>query len=92
MTLRWILIALSAALAVVLFVTGRVAIGVLLGAIVAVRIALLLSLRRRRKELRARFGGRTRPCARPDLVVISRSGALRVLVASRTSARHPRCR
>ena len=58
MTLRWILIALSTALAVALLLTGHIVIGVLLGAIVGVRIALLFSLRRRREELRARFANR----------------------------------
>jgi len=58
MTLRWILIGLSTALAVALLLTGHVVIGVLIGAMVCVRIALLFSLRRRRRELRDRFGGR----------------------------------
>jgi hypothetical protein len=56
MTLRWILVGLSAALAVAVLLTGHVVIGLLISAMVCVRIALLFSMRRRRNELRDRFG------------------------------------
>ena len=53
--LRWVLVGLSCALALVLLLRGNVLIGGLLAALVATRVVLLVQLRRRRNELRARW-------------------------------------
>jgi hypothetical protein len=50
---RWILVALTAALAVVLIVSGHVVLGVLLGAMAVTRAVLFVKMQRRRVMLRA---------------------------------------
>ena len=52
---RWILVALTAALAVVLIVRGNVVIGVLLGAMAVTRAVMFVTMRRRREEFRRRI-------------------------------------
>jgi len=62
---RWILVALTAALAVVLIVRGNVVIGVLLGAMAVTRAVMFVTMRRRREEFRRRIAqGRDRPAGR----------------------------
>jgi hypothetical protein len=56
--IRGLLVALTATLAVILILRGNVVIGVVLGALACARVALLVSVHRRRKELRQRFGRR----------------------------------
>jgi hypothetical protein len=56
--LRWFLVALGAALAVVLIVRGNVAIGLLIGAMSVVRAVLLVQLERRRSRWERRRPGR----------------------------------
>jgi hypothetical protein len=51
---RWILVSLSAVLAVVLVARGNVVIGVLLGALALTRIVLFVRLRQRRDRFRQR--------------------------------------
>ena len=51
---RWIVVALSAVLAVVLIVRGNVVIGVLVGALTLTRIVLFVRLGRRRDRFRQR--------------------------------------
>jgi hypothetical protein len=53
--LRWVMIALSAVLAVALVVHGNVVIGVLIGALAVTRAVMFVQLRRRRGELARRF-------------------------------------
>jgi hypothetical protein len=55
---RWILVALTAALAVVLIVSGHVVLGVLLGAMAVTRAVLFVKMQRRREMLRARIAQR----------------------------------
>ena len=55
---RWLLVALSAAIAVVLLVHGNVVLGVLLGAIVVTRAAMLSRMQRRRERFRRRIAAR----------------------------------
>ena len=52
MTLRWVLIGLSAVLAVVLIASGAVLIGALIGAMAIVRTVMFLQLRHRRQSFR----------------------------------------
>lgn len=56
--LRWVLVALGAALAVVLVLHGNVVIGVLIGAMAAVRVVLVVQVQRRRRRWRGRGRGR----------------------------------
>jgi hypothetical protein len=51
---RWILVVLSAVLAVVLIARGNVVIGVLVGALALTRIVLFVRLGRRRDRFRQR--------------------------------------
>jgi hypothetical protein len=51
---RWILIGLSVALAVVLIVRGNVVIGALIGAMAVARAVLFVHMRHRRDEIRKR--------------------------------------
>jgi hypothetical protein len=51
---RWILVALTAVLAVVLLVRGDVVIGVIVGALAGTRMALFVQLRQRRDRFRQR--------------------------------------
>jgi hypothetical protein len=53
--LRWVMIALNAALAIALMVRGNVVIGVLIGALAVTRAVMFITLRRRRAELARRF-------------------------------------
>lgn len=55
LTLRWVLAALTAALSVALIARGTVLIGLLIGALAAVRIVMLVTWTRRRGELARRF-------------------------------------
>ena len=56
--LRWVLVALSAALALVLIVHGNVIIGVLIAAMAFTRAVLFVRLHTRREELRRRVAQR----------------------------------
>jgi hypothetical protein len=58
LVIRCLLVALTAALSVALIVRGHLVLGVLLGALACTRVALLVVVRRRRKDLRRRFGKR----------------------------------
>jgi hypothetical protein len=51
---RWILVALTAVLAVVLLVRGDVVIGVIVGALALTRMVLFVQLRHRRDRFRQR--------------------------------------
>ncbi|MDQ1459873.1 MAG: hypothetical protein QOI08_1357 [Actinomycetota bacterium] len=55
---RWVLVALTAALAVVLLVNGHVVIGVLLGAMAVTRAVLFVKMQHRREMIRARIAQR----------------------------------
>ena len=55
---RLILVALTAALAVVLFLHGNVVIGVLIGAMALLRIFVYMRMRGRREEIRRRVAQR----------------------------------
>ena len=55
---RWILVALTGILAVVLLVSGHVVIGVLLGAMAVTRAVLFVKMQRRREMIRARIAQR----------------------------------
>ena len=55
---RWILVALSAALAAFLVARGNVVIGALIGVMAVTRAVLLVGLRRRREEFRRRMAHR----------------------------------
>jgi hypothetical protein len=55
---RWVLVALTAALAVVLLVSGHVVIGVLLGAMAVTRAVFFAKMQHRREMLRARIARR----------------------------------
>jgi Flp pilus assembly protein TadB len=57
--MRWAITALGAVIAVVLILSGAVLIGVLLGAMAVMRAVMVYKVTQRRKELRARFPGRT---------------------------------
>ena len=60
---RWVLVALSLALAVVLIARGNVVVGALIGAMAVTRAVLFMRLQRRRERFRqhiARQGGRGR--------------------------------
>jgi hypothetical protein len=63
--LRWVLVGLTAALAVVLIVHGNVVIGVLLGAMAVTRAVMFVKMRQRREQFRQRIAerraGRTGP-------------------------------
>ena len=56
--IRWILVALTAAIALALILRGNVLIGGLLGAVAVTRAVLLTRMRRRREEFRRRFAER----------------------------------
>ena len=56
--LRWILVALTATLAVILIASGHVLVGVVLGAIAVTRAIMFVTLQRRRSEFRARIAER----------------------------------
>jgi hypothetical protein len=60
--IRWIMVALTGVLAVLLIMRGNVVIGVVLGALALTRIALLVRLQQRRERFRQRrqqrFAGR----------------------------------
>ena len=68
MTFRWILIGLSAVLAVALIAFGNVVIGAIIGVMVVAHVFMLLSIRRRRQEFASRFPGHVPARARrtPD--------------------------
>ena len=51
---RWIMVALSAAIALFLIARGNVVIGVLLGALAVMRASLLIRLGNRREQFRQR--------------------------------------
>jgi hypothetical protein len=53
--LRWMLVALTGVLAVVLITRGNILIGGLVGAIAVTRAILLIQQRHRRREIRERF-------------------------------------
>jgi hypothetical protein len=55
---RWMLVALTAALAVALVASGHVVIGVLLGAMAVTRAVLFVKMQRRREMIRARIAQR----------------------------------
>ena len=62
---RWILVALTAALAVVLIMRGNVVIGVLLGAMAVTRSVMFVTMRHRREQFRQRIAQRRdRPAGR----------------------------
>lgn len=52
--IRWIMVTLTAVLAVLLIARGNVVIGVVVGALTLARIALLVRLHQRRERLRER--------------------------------------
>jgi Flp pilus assembly protein TadB len=52
--IRWIIVGLSAALAVALIARGNVIIGVLIGALAVSRALLLMRIQRRRRRFRRR--------------------------------------
>ncbi len=55
---RWILVALSGALAAFLIVRGSVVIGVLIGAMAVTRALFLVRMKHRREEFRRRIAER----------------------------------
>ncbi|MDQ1384843.1 MAG: hypothetical protein QOG65_2222 [Actinomycetota bacterium] len=55
---RWILVALTATLAVMLLVNGHVVLGVLLGAMAVTRAVFFVKMRHRREMFRARIAQR----------------------------------
>lgn len=55
---RWVLVALTAALAVVLIASGHVVIGVLLGAMAVARAVLFVKMQHRRDQFRERIAQR----------------------------------
>jgi hypothetical protein len=57
-TMRWVLVALSAVLAIALLASGNVVIGAIIAAMVAVRTVMLATFVRRRREFASRFPGR----------------------------------
>jgi hypothetical protein len=59
-TIRWVLMGLSAVLAIALIVSGAVFLGLLLAAVAGVRLVMMLMLMRRRRDFRDR---RRRPGA-----------------------------
>ena len=56
--IRWILVALTAAIALALVLRGNVVIGALLGLVALTRAVLFTRVRRRREELRRRVAER----------------------------------
>lgn len=56
--IRWILVALTAAIALALILRGNVVIGALLGVIAVARALLFVRVRRRREEFRRRIAAR----------------------------------
>jgi hypothetical protein len=56
--LRWILVALSVALAAFLILRGNVVIGVLVGAMAVTRAVLFVKMRHRREQFRERIAQR----------------------------------
>jgi Flp pilus assembly protein TadB len=55
-TLRWVLMGLSALVAIALIASGAILLGLLLVAVVVVRLAIMVMWWRRRRDLRARRG------------------------------------
>jgi hypothetical protein len=55
-TLRWVLMGLSFLLAIALIASGAVFIGLLLAGVAGVRLVMILTLQRRRREFRQRRG------------------------------------
>jgi hypothetical protein len=53
-TIRWVLMGLSAVIAVVLIASGAVVLGLLLAGIAIVRLLMMLMFWRRRRDVRAR--------------------------------------
>jgi energy-converting hydrogenase Eha subunit G len=64
--MRWVIVALSAALAVVLIARGNVLIGVLVGALAVTRMVFFVRLQRRRDQFRRRMAGRRNRPSRPQ--------------------------
>jgi len=64
--MRWVIVALSATLAVVLIARGNVLIGVLVGALAVTRMIFFVRLQRRRDQFRRRMAGRRNPPSRPQ--------------------------
>lgn len=56
--IRWILVALTAAIAVVLISSGHVVLGVLLGAMAVTRAVMFVTMQRRREQFRERIAQR----------------------------------
>jgi hypothetical protein len=56
--IRWVLVALSAALAIALIARGNVLIGVLVGALALTRMVFFVRLHRRRDQFRRRMAER----------------------------------
>lgn len=56
--MRWVIVALSATLAVVLIARGNVLIGVLVGALAVTRTVFFVRLHRRRDQFRRRMAER----------------------------------
>ena len=55
---RWMLVALTATLAVMLLVNGHVVLGVLLGTMAVTRVVFFVKMRHRREMFRARIAQR----------------------------------
>jgi hypothetical protein len=55
---RWVLVGISAVLAIVLIANGNVLIGALVGAMAIVRIVMFSNLQRRRAAWRGQYRGR----------------------------------
>ena len=53
-TMRWVLMGLSAALAIALIASGAVLLGLLLAAVAGVRLVMMMTLMRRRRDFRER--------------------------------------
>ena len=53
-TMRWVLMGLSAVLAIALIASGAVLLGLLLAGIVGVRLVMMMTLMRRRRDFRQR--------------------------------------
>jgi hypothetical protein len=57
--IRWIVVALSAALSIALIARGNLILGVIIGALALSRAALLIGMQRRRRRFRRRVRGST---------------------------------
>jgi hypothetical protein len=62
-TMRWVLMGLSAVFAIALIASGAVFLGLLLGAVAVVRLVMMMTLMRRRRDFRQR---RDWPGGNPD--------------------------